>query len=460
MRPTGVRTAMIAMLLGACASGALDDSERASDSISRLEIPRVAGAVWAPNNGPGDVPAGHEVPVSGALVRLLDLRPDPVEDRVHCRRCLDRGGWWAAITDATGQFTLEDVEPGEYWLVIEAGPFRRDVRVRIDESTRTLRVTHEQTELPSEHDPARGMFAPRVALLSGALDPAGRWLGQLGLGALDADGAYLPDPASDRVDVYYNGGPSDYPYAGHARDLLRDPERLAAYHVLLVPSAEAARFEDALALESDDVGLRALRDWVEAGGVLIASGESSRFTDAPWPGAMELDASQDVPESAYDASRDGWWPARFPPAGDVGRTYDSPHARAADMALAAWLRLQTGPGYSLYHWGPDGEFTGPDPRLVGPYDPDDLPVLGSTAVIESVRPLGPESMPRVLVEGANGGADFTRGPLAVSLEPPGCGRVMYTTAPLSPVAPHELTVMERVAFYFLVNTPVCTRPPI
>lgn len=461
MSPRGVGAAGFGMLLAACAAGSPGVPHLADDSTSEAEVPHLEGVIYAPNNGPGDVPAGREVPVSGALVRLLHLRPDPIPDGVHCRRCLERGGWWAAISDAGGRFRLDDIEPGEYWLVIEAGPFRRDARVLIDADTRALRVGPELTELPSVHDPANGAYAPRVALLSGAFDPAGRWLGQLGLGGLDDDGAYLPDPTNDRVDVYFNGGPTDYPYAGHARDLLRDPEQLSRYHVLLVPSSEAARFEDALALASDDDGLRALRDWVAAGGALIATGESSRFTDAPWPGGVELDESQDVPASAYDASRDGWWPSRFPAESGVGLEYDSPHAVAVDMALAAWFREQVGPGHALYHWEPDGRFIGPDPRLVGPYDPTDLPVLGSTAVIERLGTIDAEGMPaRVLLEGANGMEDLRRGPLAVTLEPPGCGRVLYSTAPLSPVAPHELTVMERVAFYFLVNTPVCTRPPI
>lgn len=441
-----------------CAVGVSEDEVyRGLDDVARAPRSGVSGTVWAPNNGPGDVPEGREVPIAGALVRLLELRPGPLEDGVHCRRCLEGGGWWSTFSDARGRFFLEDVDPGAYWLVIEAGPFRRDVRVRVDEDERTVRVDDEDTELPSVHDPGEGRFAPRVALLAGSADRAGRWLGQLGLGGLDAEGWYAPR-VDDRVDVFDHGA-----YAGSsaAHALLRDRARLFRYHVMLVPSSDGGSLEEALALWRDEDAIRNLRDWLASGGVLISTGASARFCDAPWPAALSVDPDHDVPASAYDEAADTWRLEEVPVLPEAREPYDSPHARAVDGALASWLDAQRGPGYALYHWGPDGVFTGPDPRLVGDYDPLDLPVLGSTAVIEALRPLGPEQMPpRVLLEGANGSGDLMRGPLAVAFDTPGCGRWMYSTAPLSATAGHELSVMERVALHFLVSTPVCTRAPI
>ncbi len=447
-----------AVLVAGCA--AEGDAFLGRDDVADATAPGVHGRVWAPGNGPGDVPAGREVPVAGALVRLLARRPDPIPDGVHCRDCLETGGWWATFSDATGRFVLEDVDPGEYWLIIEAGPFRRDVPVYVDPAVRAVRVEDEATELPSVHDPASGRFAPRVALLSGAFDPAGHLLGQLGFGDLREDGLYSPDPRLDRVDVFYNGGDAAISEAGHAHSLLRDPARLARYHVLLVPSSDAGGPEAALALAADAEATRNLRDWVAAGGVLIATGHSASLVDRAWPGALTF-AEGDVPPEAYDADTDTWRPEHVPAPVFDTRTYDSPHARVLDSQLAAWLGAQRGPGYALYHWGPDGVFTGPDPRLVGPYDPVDLPILGSTRVLTRLASVVAEGMPpRVLLEGENGSGDLLRGPVAVTFAPPGCGRLMVSTAPLAPVTPRELTVMERVALHFLVSTPVCTRAPI
>ena len=132
---------------------AVDDDTGALDDVSEAASPGVTGRIWAPNNGPGDVPAGREVPIAGALVRLLPHRPDPIPDHVHCRACLETSGWWATFSDASGRFVLRDVDPGDYWMIIEAGPFRRDVAITVTAVDDALVLDDASTELPAVRRP-------------------------------------------------------------------------------------------------------------------------------------------------------------------------------------------------------------------------------------------------------------------------------------------------------------------
>ena len=52
----------------------------------------VTGTVWAPGNAPGMVPAGHEIPVFGAVAYLSYTRPPPIPQQVHCEQCVDPPG--------------------------------------------------------------------------------------------------------------------------------------------------------------------------------------------------------------------------------------------------------------------------------------------------------------------------------------------------------------------------------
>ena len=47
----------------------------------------VSGRVWAPKWAPGDVPAGQEIPIFGAMVYVSSTKPDPIPQKVYCEGC-------------------------------------------------------------------------------------------------------------------------------------------------------------------------------------------------------------------------------------------------------------------------------------------------------------------------------------------------------------------------------------
>lgn len=418
-----------ALALSACSAGT---GKRLTDPIPAEGEPHasVLGVVWAPGNAPGDVPRGREIPVSGALVRLLERRPDPPPSGVSCRACLPTSGEYAALSDEVGAFVLEDVAPGRYWLAVEAGPFRIDSRVEVRGGQLTL-LEQDATTLPSARAPAEGRWAPRIAALVG--DDRVDWLDrQMGLEEVK------------RVD---------------AAELLRSPARLAAHHVLVAAGAEHD------ALTRDPALLANLRDWVAAGGVLVATGRAFRFVDALYPSSVVLAAGHDVESDVYDSATGRWDAARIPAPTDAREDWlqgvsASPRARIPHRPLAAWLEEQVGPSHRLATHGPDMVLDirpgyGPTWRYVA----DDLAIerpltrIVALGAAPSSDPTRDPSYPRVLLE-EHGGH-----PAMVAIAPEGCGRALLSTPELDLVSHAELMPMERIALYFLLDTPVCVAPP-
>ncbi len=141
----------------------------------------LTGRVWAPGNAPGMVPAGHEIPIFGALVYLTLNRPAPIPQQVYCESCLNRPG--AVASDHDGNFNLGPIRPGAYWLVIEKGQFRLEQQITIEVGERAL--PQAMTTLPSELDPQSGKTIPRIAMVVGSYDSLEDILGKMGLGTVD-----------------------------------------------------------------------------------------------------------------------------------------------------------------------------------------------------------------------------------------------------------------------------------
>lgn len=417
----------LAILLAACSAGS---GEPLGEPIPALGEPyaSVLGVVWAPGQAPGDAPRGREIPVSRALVRLLPRAPAPPPDGVSCRACLPTSGEYAALTDEVGAFEIADVAPGRYWVVVEAGPFRIDTRIEVRPGQLTV-LEPDATTLPSTRDPERGRWAPRVATLPGHDGTA--WLeAQLQLGEVEPlDEARLASPGS-----------------------------LARFDVLVAPSTEPD------ALTRDPAALAALRDWVARGGVLVATGRAHRLVDALYPSAVVMTSTHDIESDVYDPDRGTWDVSRIPAAPDRREDWlqdvvAAPRARASHAPLAAWLREQVGPAHRLASDGPDMMGVHPGVGPVWRYDPRDLAIerpLGRVVALgatPSSDPTRDPSYPRVLLEEVAGH------PAAVAIAPEGCGRALLSMPELDLVAHDELLPMERVALYFLLDTPVCVAPP-
>ena len=437
--------ACLLALLAACGP-----EDRTSPSASGVDaggsgddgsgVATITGIVWAPGNAPGLVPPGNEIPVSGAMVYLGLIKPDPIPQQVECVPCTEAPPS-AAITDAKGGFQLHPA-PGTYWLVIQKAQFRLEQQVVV---TGDWELPAEQTTLPSIHDPDNGKWIPHIALASGDYDAMESILGKMGIGQVGYDGSFIPPSATGRFDVYNNGGYELASVAvGTLTDLVNDLDRMMTYHIIFIPCSGD---ENHPALR-DPAVLRNLRSYVEAGGRLYVTDWSGEWMDNVFPEQIELKGRVDTPKTAYDAETGRWYPRRFGNA-DGSPPYSSPDAKAVDPDLASWLDGQLGPN----GW---------------PIDPDAFFVDGNWDHIAALHDVqvgvddeGQPVMdtPKPYVTGSDGTAGGVKN-LTATFEPAGCGRVLFSTYHTTESVHVGLEPQERVLLYLLLEIGVCRDDPV
>ncbi len=416
------------------------------------------GTVWAPGNGPGMVPSGQEIPVAGAVVEVLDSRPEAIPNAVYCEPCQE-ASVGAVTTDAKGQFVLGNLLPGEKWLVIQKGQFRLERQVTITAGEERS-LPPEWTTLPSVHDPANGQWVPRIAMALGNYDKLEDVLGKMGIGAVDGSGKWRDGPGADRIDFYANGGRGDLRTAGSLEDLVRDRGRLMQYHVVFVPCAED---NHAGALRDAQV-LRNLRDYVKEGGKLYVTDWSGEWHDDVFPAFVRLldegffgSDQVDTPPDAFDAGDlrdpgdDRWHPSQF--GTSDGDSYDADDAEAVDEGLHAWLDGQTAPTESgAVETVNASRFEATDnwntiletPSVQVGFDDEGLPIYEQA---------------KAWVVGTSPYASGKK-PLTVTYEPTGCGRVLFTTYHTTPDTHVGLRPQERILLYLIMEIGVCKSGPI
>lgn len=278
-----------------CESGGSGDCELCSylPDCDEAEPTRLTGRVITP--GRTDDDSGNQVGVPNALVYILQNNPDALPDipvgipggGTACDRCEDQQAQlgdvlFGAITDATGQFTIEKYVPvgHEFTLVVKAGKFRRAVRYTVPEASACQTV-----ELPSAlpDNPARlprdmsdGVFVniPKIAVSTGQIDAMECVFEKMGLshsefGNPGADGANTP-----RVHLY-RGGSSSNPAGAriddetpHAEELYTSLERMQSYD-MVVADCEGQSYDNGFR-EADASGEN-VREYVNRGGRMFAS---------------------------------------------------------------------------------------------------------------------------------------------------------------------------------------------
>ena len=120
----------------------------------------ITGRVWAPKWALGEVPAGQEIPIFGAVIYVSSTKPDPIPQMVYCESCVD-APQGSVQSGHDGSFTLQIPQPGHYWVVIQKGQFRLDQELDLPAGVTTM--APQNTELPSKNDPANGAFIPKIA---------------------------------------------------------------------------------------------------------------------------------------------------------------------------------------------------------------------------------------------------------------------------------------------------------
>lgn len=400
----------------------------------------LVGTVWAPGNGPGQVPPGHEIPVSGAMVYVGNDKPDPIEPRAQCTPCVEAPPS-AAITDAKGTFELSP-QPGTYWLVIQKAQFRIEQQIIVTGGPQLVDPT--MTTLPSVNDPANGRWIPRIAMAGGDYDAMEAVLGKMGIGQVGSDGGFVLGSAAGRFDVYANGGGEiDEVAIGTLPELVADLEKMMGYHIIFIPCATDSSSEELL----KPAVLRNIRDYVAAGGRLYVTDWSGEWADNVFPAEIQLSPDVDTPATAYDRATDTWKTGQFG-SSDGDGSFVAPDAHAVDSELAAWLDGQTSSdGFPIesqrFH-------------VEGIWNQIDALHEVEVGVDKSGAPI--MDVPREYVRGSIEGDGNLR-PLTATYEPAGCGRVLYSTYHTTDTVHRGLAPQERVLLYLLMEIGVCKDVP-
>ncbi len=448
----GLKTALVvSAILAACGPSGRGDDGGGDDTTGDAatgNFATITGKVWAPNQAPGQAMAGQEIPVAGALVYVSPTRPAPIPAGVYCEQCVatPNGG---VLTGADGSFSL-DLSPGRYWVVIEKGQFRIESEYELQLGT--LAMTAQQTTLPSVWDPDTGRYMPKMAMAQGTSDNIEDILGKLGVGTLT--GNSFSGPAGEK-------GPElaifDYAGAVTAPDsvayLLSNMSELRKYHIIFFP-CKAGMPAAIDTLLQDQTVLGNLRRYVSEGGKLYVTDWSGEIADRAFPQQVQLGDSLADSDGTYDPVT---FTGTLTTVGDAdGGFYDAADGKVVDAGLSAWLGLQT---------GPTENGTG-----VGMYDPNAFEITDLWNWVKKLNPVqigvDANSMtvydtPKAWITGSKPGtAGAMSRPAAVTYEPTGCGKVLFTTFQTANSEHVGLYPQERVLLYLIMEITTCSDNPI
>jgi hypothetical protein len=388
----------------------------------------ITGRVWAPNQAPGQVPVDHEIPVAGALVYVTTNKPEPIPEGVYCEKCIGtpQGG---VLTGSDGSFSLS-VVPGRYYVVIQKGQFRVETEYELVEGTTQLIA--QQTTLPSVWDPSNGKFMPRIALAPATPDRIEEILDKIGI-------------STPEITIFEYAGNT----AGTVTHLLSNLDEMRKFHIIFFPCSTEMHGLDGLL--SNQAILANVRRYVSEGGKLYVTDWSGEVVDRAFPAQITLGDIGTDSEGTYDPVT---LTGTLTTAGDAdGAFYDLYDGKALDPELHAWIALQTGPVSSG--------------RVVR-YDPDRFEVTGLYNYIEAVDAvqIGTDPMgmpvydqPKAWLTGSRPDDGIPR-PIAVTYEPTGCGKVLYTAFQTATTSHSGLYLQERVLLYLIMEIAACSDSPV
>ncbi|MCX5746039.1 MAG: hypothetical protein NT062_26470 [Proteobacteria bacterium] len=406
----------------------------------------LSGRVWAPKWAPGDVPAGQEIPIAGAILYLSQTRPAAIPDHVYCEQCIDAPG--GSITSgADGSFTMT-VAPGDYWFVIQKGQFRLEQQVHLDIGA--VAFPPQQTTLPARMDPANGAWIPRIAIARGNYDAVEDILGKIGFGQMSGTGlsSGIGENAFEEIKFYDYGGSA----AGSVTYLLQNIDEMRKYNIIFFPCSTNV---DDTVLNNQNT-LKNIRTFVNEGGKLYVTDWAGETADMAFPPQITLGDSGADTVGTYDPIA---LTGTISAAGDAdGSLYNAPDGKAVDPGLAAWLGLQTGPSES-----------DPTPHM---YDPNNFEVVDNWNWIKKMDSvmIGTDmngqpvyDQPKAWLTGTSPSSGGPK-PLVVTYQPTGCGKVLHSTFQTSGASASDkhagLMPQERVLLYLIMEIAACTTGPV
>lgn len=282
---------------------------------------RYTGTVWGPH--PDGKPALFPVP--GALVFASKDPPGAIP---ACNACVKLPlGAQYAISGPDGSFQL-DVTPGaSFHLIVEKGQFRRVTPVSAPDATGIQQLGEVFTTLPNHTDLPNGDTVPRMALVYGDYDHIEDVLAKVGMGMEDGAFGHQWGSEAGFFDVYDNSGPSEPKHGQNLAALLKDPQKLASYDVILFSCSYNANFS----FMADPVVQKNLRDFVWNGGKLYVSDYAMPVVEMAWNEFIWF----------TDPVHGGCTENQFPPNCNHGPPFDSP-AASPDPGLSDWLKAMGG----------------------------------------------------------------------------------------------------------------------
>ena len=405
----------------------------------------VTGRVWAPKWAPGDVPAGQEIPVFGATVYVTDQRPAAIPQQTYCESCADTPQG-SVSSKHDGSFELSVTGAGHYWLVIEKGSFRLEQELDLAPGTTTL--APQNTTLPSKHDPANGAWIPKVAIVKGDYDAIEDILGKIGFGSMANNKMTTPD---GELTFYTWGGSGNT----GAEYLVQNISELRKYHIVFFPCSTLVNDT----LLKDEANLKNIRQFVADGGKLYVTDWSGEVGDRAFPPQIQLGSDGfGTPDTVgtYDPMT---LTGNITTYGDAdGNIYDSEDGKAIDPDLHMWLGLQTAPTE-----------TNPVPSMI---NADQFQVHHNWNWIQKLNSVmkGTDEMnqpvyddPKAWVTASDEDGHGPK-PVAVTFEPAGCGKVLFSTFQTSGASASDshagLTAQERVLLFLIMEISDCTKNPI
>jgi hypothetical protein len=375
-----------------------DDCDGLIDEASPFGDEFVAGTVWAPSG---------TFPISGALVYLTSVLPDPIEDTTFCYECEDMGGKPWALSGPDGSFSITNAPAGTLYLVTRKGLFRRIRQITITEGDPYF-VPAEESTLPGANDEPMDEI-PSYAVLLNWYDRPEDMLAKMGLADLDTSGHFVP--GTENYDVY-NDSESASSAVGASSTLFSSLANLETYHMVFFPcicSTLSASSYTAM-----------LQNYVIGGGKIYSSCWASQWAENPFPNSIEFYGS----DTAYNAGNVGLW--------------DS-FGTITDDDMRDWL-TEVNPSSSLDNYPFDGGWILIDSLSSGAYPGHGLEEDGGLVI--------PKSW-------VNDVSDNPGHPLTVTYNYD-CGKVFYSTYQVVESSPSpSIRPQEWVLIYLFFEVGVC-----
>lgn len=362
----------------------------------------LTGTVYAPN---------LEIPISGALVYLVDEDPEPVPDGVYCAECVELPcEKHYVLTEPDGSFELPAVAGPGQKFVVQKGQFLHVTEMDVAQGD--VQVPAVDSSLPGEWNPAAGHWIPRIAVFETFNDSIYDLLAKIGLGQIDSYGALVDGTEQfDVLDPYSEG------------QLLDNLDAMMGYHIIFVPCmSQGGLGQPANRLDN-------IRSWTEAGGKWYVTDWANEYLYEPFPD--------------YQDFHDPDYP-------DLG-SYES-HGTITDPDLLAWLSALP-PGLKDIGGGSPTLNNLPSVTLEDNWSGLDMihDIFVQNEEGEDVN-VGHHEW----VSGPCGACtdSNTERPMTVSGQW-GCGRMMFSTYHTTEFEHQGLTPQELVLLYIILEIGVC-----